>query len=282
MLIAQITDIHLGFEPGNPDETNRQRLDRVLAELTGGRNRPDLMVATGDLADRGDAESYARLAEALGACPFPVYPCLGNHDDRANFARAFPQVPLASGFVQYGIDLPGLRIIVLDTLEVGRHGGGFCEVRAAWLGAQLAKDSDTPTVIVMHHPPLDVGIEWMDPGPDQPWIARFTEAIAGHRQIRAIWCGHLHRPIVTLWNGIAVTIGGATGAELSLDLSPIDPDRPDGRPMVSDGPPGYTLHRWEGARLASHVDTVQDLAILAAFDDGMQPLVRQMFEERSG
>lgn len=282
MLIAQITDIHLGFDPGNPDETNRQRLDRVLAELTTGRNRPDLMVATGDLADRGDAESYARLAEALGACPFPVYPCLGNHDDRANFARAFPQVPSVAGFVQYGIMLPGLRIIVLDTLEVGRHGGGFCEVRAAWLGAQLAEDSDTPTVIVMHHPPLDVGIEWMDPGPDQPWIARFTDAIAGHRQIRAIWCGHLHRPIVTLWNGIAVTIGGATGAELSLDLSPIDPDRPDGRPMVSDGPPGYTLHRWEGGRLASHFDTVQDHAILAAFDDGMQPLVRQMFEERSG
>ena len=28
MLVAQITDIHLGFEPGNPDELNRQRLDR--------------------------------------------------------------------------------------------------------------------------------------------------------------------------------------------------------------------------------------------------------------
>ncbi|HLL30764.1 MAG TPA: phosphodiesterase, partial [Allosphingosinicella sp.] len=33
MLIAQITDIHLGFEPGNPDELNRRRLDSALRTL---------------------------------------------------------------------------------------------------------------------------------------------------------------------------------------------------------------------------------------------------------
>ena len=44
MLIAQITDVHLGFEPDNPDELNRKRFDLVLAELIEGRNRPDLML----------------------------------------------------------------------------------------------------------------------------------------------------------------------------------------------------------------------------------------------
>ncbi len=153
---------------------------------------------------------------------------------------------MPAGFAQYCIALEGLRIIVLDTLETGRHGGGFCEVRSAWLKARLAEQRDTPTVIVMHHPPLDVGIAWMDPGPDQPWIARFADAIAGHRQIRAIWCGHLHRPITASWKGITVTICPATAAELSLDLNPIDPDRPDDRPMVNADPPGYALHRWNG------------------------------------
>ena len=281
MLIAQITDIHLGFEPDNPDEANRQRLDLVLGELLHGRNRPDLMLATGDLTDRGDADSYARVAEALRACPFPVYPCLGNHDDRDLFARYFPQVPMPSGFAQYCIALEGLRIIVLDTLEIGRHGGGFCETRASWLKARLAEQRDTPTVIVMHHPPLDVGIAWMDPGPDQPWIARFTDAIAGHRQIRAIWCGHLHRPIVASWNGITVTICPATAAELSLDLNPIDPDQPDDRPMVNADPPGYALHRWRDQSLVSHFDAVQEHVVLAKFDESTQPLVRHMAEERS-
>ena len=30
MLIAQITDIHLGFDPDDPAEFNRRRLDQVL------------------------------------------------------------------------------------------------------------------------------------------------------------------------------------------------------------------------------------------------------------
>ena len=40
MLIAQITDVHLGFNPEDPeDELNRKRFDLVLAELIHGRNR---------------------------------------------------------------------------------------------------------------------------------------------------------------------------------------------------------------------------------------------------
>ena len=58
MLIAQITDIHLGFEPDSPGEFNRQRLDRVVAELVAMVPRPDMLLATGDLIDRGDRASY--------------------------------------------------------------------------------------------------------------------------------------------------------------------------------------------------------------------------------
>ncbi|MES1974650.1 MAG: phosphodiesterase [Pseudomonadota bacterium] len=280
MLIAQITDVHLGFEPGNPEESNRKRLDLVLAELIEGRNRPDLLLVTGDLVDRGDLDSYRRLAEVLGACPFPAYPLLGNHDDRGNFAQAFPHVPVVAGFAHYDIALEGLRIIMLDTLEVGRHGGGFCEVRAAWLRARLAEHRDTPTVIVMHHPPLDMGIDWMATHPDEPWVQRFTAAIAGHGQVQAIWCGHLHRPIVAPWNGIAVSVCPATAVELSLDLNPIDPEHPDGRPMVNADPPGYALHRWTGHGLVTHFDAAQEHIVIARFDERMQGLVRELFAER--
>ena len=65
MLIAQVTDIHLGFEPGNPAEFNRQRLDQVLSALIDGPNRPDLLLATGDLTEHGDADSYRALAQAF-------------------------------------------------------------------------------------------------------------------------------------------------------------------------------------------------------------------------
>ena len=122
MLIAQITDLHLGFDPDNPDEDNRHRLDSVIARLIDGPNRPDLLLATGDLVDRGDIDSYRRVAAALSRCPFPVHYMLGNHDDRANFARVFPDTPMPDGFVAI---LPGPK---RPAARRPRYAG----TRAAW------------------------------------------------------------------------------------------------------------------------------------------------------
>ncbi|MGK2910337.1 MAG: phosphodiesterase [Sphingobium sp.] len=280
MLIAQITDIHLGFEPDNPAEFNRKRLDQVLRHLIDGPNRPDILLATGDLVDRGDTESYRRLANALSICPFPVYPCMGNHDDRENFSVHFPGVPVVDGFVQYVVPLDGLRLIVIDTLEPGRHGGAFCDVRAAWLSAQLQADRETPTVIVMHHPPIEVGIEWMNTHPDEPWVTRFAETIAGHHQIQALVCGHLHRAIAAPWHGTTVTICPSTAPQVSLDLSPIDAEQPDNRPMIIADPPAFALHRWTRHGLVSHFETADEHVMLAKFDENMQPLVHALVNER--
>src|ERR1044072_1091540 len=101
MLIAQITDLHVGFDPVDPDEYNKQRLDHVLEKILDGPNKPDLMLVTGDLTERGDPESYQRCKDLLSACPFPWHPIPGNHDLRTNFSRAFPDIPTPGGFVQY-------------------------------------------------------------------------------------------------------------------------------------------------------------------------------------
>lgn len=280
MLIAQITDIHIGFEPETPDELNRQRLDRVLGHLVDGPNRPDLLIASGDLTDRGAPDSYQRIKAIFAALPFPVYPVVGNHDDRARFAETFPSAIGADGFAHYCIALEGLRIIVLDTLEAGRHGGAFCEKRAAWLSARLAHKPAMPTIIVMHHPPFDTGIEWMSTDPREPWVARFGQAIAGHRQIRAIWCGHIHRPVMTMWRGVPITVCPASAPQLSLDLSPIDIEVQDGRDMVNDDPPAFALHRWDGKSLVTHFDIVRDRAIFARYDEKMARIVKHTAHER--
>ena len=282
MLIAQITDIHLGFDPGNPDELNRQRLDTVLRALIEGPNRPDLLLATGDLTDHGDSDSYLALADAFGQCPFPIWPCMGNHDDRENFAAIFPDIPQQGGFIHYVIPLPGRRIIMLDTLEPGRHGGAFCEARARWLAERLDEDSATPTLIVMHHPPVEVGIDWMNTHPDEPWVQRFAATIEGRPNIVALICGHLHRTITAPWKGTSVAICSSTAPQLALDLRPMDPAAPDGRPMIIADAPAYALHRWTGEGLVTHFETAGDQATLAKFDNGMQPLVQMLMNERPG
>jgi 3',5'-cyclic-AMP phosphodiesterase len=278
VLIAQITDLHIGFVRDDPDELNLRRLRAVLDRLIHGPNRPDLLLMSGDLTEFGDAASYARLAVAVSGCPFPVLAMAGNHDQRDQLLAAFPQTPTSGGFVQYVHDLPGLRLIVLDTLEPGRHGGAFCDARAEWLRAQLTARPAKPTVIAMHHPPFATGLAWLDAEGEEAWIARLADCLAGQSQVRAIISGHLHRSIHTSWQGIAATVAMSTAPAVALDLNPVG--EPDGRAMITDEGPGYALHRWDGERLTSHSEIVSGFAVLASYDSRFSNLIQSIRNER--
>jgi Icc protein len=283
VLIAQITDTHIGFEPGNPDERNALRLMAILDRLITGPDRPDLVLLSGDLVEHGDAASYARLADLLAPCPFPVRLMVGNHDERAAMLAAFPETPVVDGFVQSVAEFPGLRLITLDTLEPGRHGGAFCEARAAWLAARLDDEPGVPAIIAVHHPPVETGLAWLDGAKTAPWIARLAHAIAGRPQVRAIIAGHLHRTITAMWNGVMVGVCPSSAPPVSLDLRDIDPARPDDRAMIVEAPPGYALHRWDGTSLVSHFESVavgRDWPVLARYTPAMQDIIAIMARER--
>ncbi len=281
MLIAQLSDIHIGFDPeGGRDELNRVRLRQVTARLRNLPQPPDMLVLSGDLTEHGDAQSFADLVEDLGGWPVPVLPMVGNHDTREELLRAFPDCPSEDGFIHYAVEQDGLRILVLDTFEPVRHGGAFCPDRAHWLAAQLAAYPNTPTLVLMHHPPIVSGIDWMDPAPDEAWITRFADAIAGHGQIRAIHCGHLHRTTNASFRGVPLGIAPSVAPPVALDLRPISPDAPDGRTLITDEPPGYALHRWDGQELVTHYEFVGDWGEVASYGPELQGMVRDMMSER--
>ena len=275
VLIAQMTDIHVGFAPEQtPEELNVTRFRATLKRLLDGPNRPDLLVLSGDITDKGDAASFARTAALLTDCPCPILPLVGNHDTRAGLIGAFPGVtPADGGFLHYVRDVAlGLRVICLDTLEEGRHGGAFCEARARWLAERLAEAPDRPTLIFMHHPPVVSGIEWMDPAPDEPWIARLHAVLEGQSQVQAIHCGHLHRPIATRFAGLPLGVTPSVAPPVAMDLTPFDAGVPDDRELITTEPPAYALHRWDGANLVSHYERVGDWAVLARFHEGVSPM----------
>jgi Icc protein len=283
MLIAQITDIHLGFDQGNPDELNRQRLDRTLLCLAEMEPRPDLLLATGDLVDAGDDNlSYAQLKQALADLPFPVHFALGNHDSRGPFQAAFPATPrIEGGFVQYALDAGPLRVLVLDTLEEGRHGGAFCETRAAWLRARLDEAPERPTLIVLHHPPIETGLAWMTENPEAEWVRRLQAIVTGRENIVALIAGHLHRPVMTRWAGTILAVCPSVAPQVALDLGGIDPELPDGRAMIVADPPWFALHLWTGEGLVSHFDTADGHDVVSHYGPNWQRLVRQLIKEKS-
>lgn len=283
VLIAQITDCHIGFDRDDPEEDNVQRLRAVLERLRDGPNRPDLVLLSGDLTNSGLPENYARLASVIADQPFPVQLMLGNWDRRDVLCATFPETPTSEGFVQFEVTLPGLRLIALDTNEAGRHGGAFCERRAEWLRSRLDADPATPVMIAMHHPPVETGIAWLDSGANEAWIKRFAAVIEGRPQVRAIIAGHMHRPIFTMFAGVPLVVCPSSAPHVELDLSPLDPEAPDGRPLVVDDPAGYALHRWDGQRLISHFEWVrpgQTKTVYASFDASMAKAVSQNARER--
>lgn len=280
MLIAQITDVHIGFDPDDVDEFNRQRLDHLLARISDGPNPPDALIVSGDLADKGDAQSYATLASVLAATGWPILPCVGNHDIRDVFDDHFPGHRDANGFVQYVRDVGPLRFIVIDTLEEGRHGGAFCDVRAAWLKARLAERPDTPTWIIMHHPPVDSGIVWMTTDQREPWVETFAAAIADAPQLGGLICGHLHRSLTVPWRGLTVAICSSVAPQVALDLRPIDVEAPDNRPMIVAEDPAYAMHHWNGSELVSFFERAGPSQTLASYDARMQGLVSELVGER--
>jgi 3',5'-cyclic AMP phosphodiesterase CpdA len=187
---------------------------------------------------------------------------------------------MAGGFLQYVVETPALRVLVLDTLEEGRHGGAFCEARARWLTARLDEAPGRKTAIALHHPPVELGIPWMDTHPAEPWVDRLAACLRGRSEIVGLFCGHIHRATSTAWEGHVVSSCPSTAPQVALDLRPIDPDEPDHRHLIVADPPGYALHHWNGRELVTHWDTAEDHMVLARYDERLKGMIRGMVSER--
>lgn len=242
MIIAQLTDLHVrpegvlayGRVPTN--DMLRDTIEHVNAQTP----RPDVVLATGDLAHSGLVEEYEVLHDLLDEMEMPVYLVPGNHDDRASLRAIFADhdyLPAAGEFLHYAIDHHPVRLIGLDTVVPGKAGGELCADRLAWLAETLAAAPDRPTVVFMHHPPFRTNIEHMDliglEGAEK--LGRLVER---HPGIERILCGHLHRAIQVRWRGTLAATAPSTAHQVVLDLRP----GTDGAFALE--PPAYQLHVW--------------------------------------
>jgi hypothetical protein len=121
----------------------------------------------------------------------------------------------------------------------------------------------------------------MTENPEAEWVKRLEAIVSVHSNIVALIAGHLHRPLVTGWAGTVLAVCPATAPQVALDLGEIDPDRPDGRPMILADPPYFAVHVWNGRHLVTHFDTAGDHPVLARYGPELQPLVRMLAAEKA-
>lgn len=169
----------------------------------------DFAILSGDLVG-GDLErSYAAMAGYLEKSRFPVYPMMGNNDERQGFRRhlSLPQNAMPD-FVQFWIEAGDCQVICLDTHKPGSHAGQLCAARGAWLDDVLARSHGKPAYIFMHHPPFALGLPRQDEIRLDDGDA-FLDLICRHRNVRHLFMGHVHRPVCGTIRGIPFATIGA-------------------------------------------------------------------------
>ncbi|MGV6810983.1 MAG: phosphodiesterase [Brevirhabdus sp.] len=255
MILAQISDAHISSRGQKTCGVApmAQNLTACVDSLNTMSVGPDLVVVSGDLTQNGTEPEVAHAAQILSAltCPWFVVP--GNHDDRDTLwtvlgGGACPT--REEGFLNFSLSGYPLRIIGLDSTRPGQPGGALCPERAGWLRAQLEEADGTPVVIVLHHPPLRLGVPETDIDGFEN-ADTLGEIVTAFPNIERLLCGHIHLETHTRWHGSVVTTAPSTGMQLTLDLSQEKPSQ------FLLSPPGYLLHHWTADRtLITHSITV--------------------------
>ena len=162
MRIAHLSDLHLTRGPLAAQPA--AALADALARLLTVEPRPDCVVITGDLADTGHPDEYATLRAILRRCPVPVHLLPGNHDDPAAMIARFGDTPYLGNGVSpsYAVEYPQATLVIANSWVQGSPAGCLGPAQLAWIDRTLAARPDVPAFVCLHHPPVPVGIPFLD------------------------------------------------------------------------------------------------------------------------
>ncbi len=223
LLLLQITDTHLFADASvvkngiYPTSSLKSVLDIALNGRT-----PDLVLATGDLAQEPIPKTYSLFAELVRErYGGPILAVPGNHDIGEAMRKVFPRKCLA---------MDSWSIVALDTHVDHEVAGNVSSEDLDALSEQLQEDHDH-LLVVGHHPLTDIGCAWLD-------AHRVVngEAVVGLLEScpasRAYLCGHIHQEYDRIHNGIRYLATPSTCWQFAPDSDSFGFD---------DSPPGW---RW--------------------------------------
>ncbi|MCZ4125539.1 metallophosphoesterase [Streptomyces sp. H39-S7] len=228
MRILHLSDTHLD-RSGGPDADGADgtaALRCLLAEL-GDLHDLDAVVVTGDVADDGSHEAYARARELLsdyaGRRGASVFYTTGNHDERTAFAgvlgvgHAQPEATYEgpAGERAGATTIDGWRLITLDTLVPGKGYGRLGGGQLDWLRELLRTTAPLGTVLAFHHPPLALDVE-VQRALGLQNSAELADTIRG-TDVQLILCGHFHLQILGRLEQATVSV--VPGVVSRIDLS---------------------------------------------------------------
>ena len=243
MLIAQLSDPHLrawGQLYQGLVDSNAMFLE-ALRHLNTLVPQPDLVILSGDVVDTATDPEYAVAAEMLAQIRQPLLVIPGNHDERAGFRACFAHhahLPRSGPLHFAAGDHGPVRILGLDVTVPGKHHGDMDEEACRWLEDRLQEEPGRPTIIMMHQPPFDSGISFID-----AYQCRRGERLAAIVErfptVERVVCGHIHRFMQLRFGGTMLVTAPSTTTAIALRLWE------DPKPASFIEPPAMLLHHWQ-------------------------------------
>ena len=268
MIVAQLSDTHI-CTPESADEKGAthwaERAANLRAAVAAVNALPepaDAVIFTGDMVHTQAPAEYALAAEILSGLEAPLYIAPGNRDCRASLRRTFGAAGYMTGQADepiiFAVDDHAVRLVAFDTQSGDLRKGDVDPERLRRLDGLLAERADAPTLLFMHHPPVDVTTSNM------PWQYLRREAgdeiaavLARHAQVIRICCGHSHRDFLAPFAGIEVRTMPSVAVDLRLgDYT----DCQNERPLIF-------VHRIDGA--ARRVESDLVAAVMSDDHDAM-------------
>ena len=126
--------------------------------------------------------------------------------------------------------LDGVTVLLCDSTVPGQDGGYLDDQTIGWLDAALAAAADRPALVAMHHPPVALGVPFID-DIRQAGGGRLADVVRRHDHVVAVLCGHAHTAASTWFGGRQLLIAPGVASTVLLPA-----ERPTGD-VLDDGAP---------------------------------------------
>lgn len=199
--VLQLTDSHLLADSKAflwNDLNTRRSLVAVLNHIQQQGLPGDLMVISGDIAEKAEPEAYHWLLECCQGLGLPVYCLPGNHDDPVLMDEILNGMNVSTEPL---VTFKNWQFIFLNSVIPQQNRGHLSKEQLDFLHRSLIESPDLSTLVFLHHPPVAIGSSWMDAmGLDN--AAGLFAVLDLYPQVRGVVWGHAHQEFHTERQGV--------------------------------------------------------------------------------
>jgi len=228
--LLQISDTHLSADKAHHlvGLNTLNALKQVIGHAKVHIGQTDLILATGDLTHDASIEGYSVLQQQLTRLDTPIYYLPGNHDRTEQLLATCAKHQDSFPFL---LQKNGWSILLLDSSVIGKVSGQLGQKQLALLDKILSNNSDSHTLICLHHHPVKIGSAWMDNIAlrDSDELFSVTDK---HPQVKGVLYGHIHQTSEKQRNSVTMMGSPSTCIQFAPNQDKFG---------IDEQPPGY---RW--------------------------------------